>query len=68
MHVCKWIIVLTTHRLAYLCFQCDASLGMKLALVGSSKEMSGELTKSAKRLAHNSEQLVFFTIQIISGT
>ena len=25
-------IVLTTHRLAYLCCQCDASLDMKLAL------------------------------------
>ena len=25
--------VLTTHRLAYLCCQCDASLDMELALV-----------------------------------
>ena len=31
---CKilYVYVLTTHRLAYLCCQCDASLGMKLAL------------------------------------
>ena len=28
----KLPIVLTTHRLAYLCCQCDASLDMKLAL------------------------------------
>ena len=27
-----FIIVLTTHSLAYLCCQCDASLDMKLAL------------------------------------
>ena len=29
---CFKISVLTTHRLAYLCCQCDASLDMKLAL------------------------------------
>ena len=32
----KWTerdIVLTTHRLAYLCCQCDASIDMKLAPV-----------------------------------
>ena len=28
----KQPVVLTTHRLAYLCCQCDASLDMKLAL------------------------------------
>ena len=28
---CHINIVLTTHRLAYLCCQCDASFGMKLA-------------------------------------
>ena len=27
-----YLLVLTTHRLAYLCCQCDASLEMKLAL------------------------------------
>ena len=30
--------VLTTHRLAYLCWQCDASLEMKLALGSVVKE------------------------------
>ena len=38
--------VLTTHRLACLCCQCDASLGMKLALVW--KQGAAPLTVMAK--------------------
>ena len=34
--------MLTTHRLAYLCCQCDASLEMKLALGSVVAGMSGE--------------------------
>ena len=36
--------VLTTHRLAYLCCQCDASLGVKQALVlAQDKEQFNEM-------------------------
>ena len=34
--------MLTTHRLAYLCRQCDASLGVILALVWKQQGVSGE--------------------------
>ena len=36
------LCVLTTHRLAYLCCQCDASLGVILALVWKLQGVSGE--------------------------